>query len=77
MGDVNKIKQDRMGPAVKDIITQLNKSLGHEAGYFFLKELSQKLNDESVMILKEMGVDLDLMHLEQQISKMEKDMLES
>lgn len=74
MGPVNDIKLNDMGPAVKDLITQLKKSLGNDAGFFFLKELSNKLNDESVTVLKDMGVDLDLMHLEQQVSKMEKDM---
>lgn len=74
MGSVNDIKLNDMGPAVKDLITQLKKSLGNDAGFFFLKELSNKLNDESVTVLKDMGVDLDLMHLEQQVSKMEKDM---
>lgn len=73
MGNVNEIALNKMGPAVKDIIIHLNKSLGEEAGHFFLKELSQKLNDESVNALKEIGVDLDLMHLELQVSKMEKD----
>ncbi|MBS3778266.1 MAG: hypothetical protein KGY50_03110 [Candidatus Thermoplasmatota archaeon] len=74
MGSVNDIKLNEMGPAVKDIITQLKTSLGNDAGFFFLKELSNKLNDESVTMLKDIGVDLDLMHLEQQVSKMEKDM---
>jgi len=72
MGEVNKIRFKEIGPAVKDIITHLNQSLGEDAGHFFLKELSHKLNDESVGALKDMGVDLDLMHLEQQITKMEK-----
>lgn len=72
MGEVNEIKTKEIGPAVKDLITTLNRSLGDDAGHFFLKELSHKLNDESVDALKNMGVDLDLMHLEQQITKMEK-----
>lgn len=72
MGEVNEIKAKEIGPAVKDLITTLNRSLGDDAGHFFLKELSHKLNDESVDALKNMGVDLDLMHLEQQITKMEK-----
>jgi len=72
MGEVNEIKAKEIGPAVKDLITTLNRSLGDDAGHFFLKELSHKLNDESVDALKNMGVDLDLMHLEQQITKMQK-----
>jgi len=75
MGEVNNINSNEIGPAVKDIISQLNKSLGADAGHFFLKELSRKLNDESVSTLKEIGIDLDLMHLELQVSKMEQDML--
>jgi hypothetical protein len=75
MGEVNNIKSNEFGSAVKDIISQLNKSLGTDAGHFFLKEISQKLNDESISTLKDIGIDLDLMHLELQISKMEQDML--
>ena len=72
MGEVNNIASKEIGIAVKDLITTLNRSLGDDAGHFFLKELSHKLNDESVDALKNMGVDLDLMHLEQQITKMQK-----
>ena len=75
MTEVNKVKENEMGSAVKDIITHLNLSLGDEAGHFFLKELSHKLNDESIVSLKNMGVDLDIMYLENQVSKMEKDIL--
>ena len=74
MGEVNSIKSNEIGPAVKDIISQLNKSLGDEAGHFFLKEVSHKLNDESISTLKEIGIDLDLMHLELQVSKMEQNL---
>jgi len=73
MTEVNNVNVHEMGTAVKDIITHLNLSLGDEAGHFFLKELAHKLNDDSIISLKNMGVDLDLMHLEKQVSKMEKD----
>ncbi len=75
MIEVNKVNKHEMGVAVKDIITHLNLSLGDEAGHFFLKELSHKLDDESIVNLKNMGVDLDFMHLEKQVSKMEKEIL--
>lgn len=74
MGEVNNITSKEIGIAVKDLITTLYQSLGEDAGHFFLKELSHKLNDESVDALKNIGVDLDIMHLEQQITKMEKNM---
>lgn len=73
MTEVNNVNVHEMGTAVKDIITHLNLFLGDEAGHFFLKELAHKLNDDSIISLKNMGVDLDLMHLEKQVSKMEKD----
>jgi hypothetical protein len=75
MSDVNKVRIKEIGPAVKDIITHLNSSMGDEAGHFFLKELAHKLDDESVNSLKNMGVDLDLMQLEKQVSKMERDLI--
>jgi len=75
MSEINNVNEREMGPAVKDIITHLNLSLGEGAGHFFLKELSHKLDDGSIISLKNMGIDLDLMHLEKQISKMEKDII--
>jgi len=72
--DVNSIESKDLCPAVKDIITKLNSSLGEQAGHFFIKEISHKLNDESVSTLKTMGIDFDIMHLEQQITKMEKNL---
>lgn len=71
MGEVNNITSKEIGIAVKHLIKTLYQSLGEDAGHFFLKELSHKLNDESVDALKNIGVDLDIMHLEQQITKME------
>lgn len=72
--EMNTIKSKDLGPAVRDIISKFNTSLGEQAGHFFIKEVSHKLNDEAVSALKNMGIDFDIMHLEQQITKMEKNL---
>ena len=71
MKDVNSISSVEFGSALKDIINTLRNNLGNDAGHFFLKEVSQKIGDDSMSQMKLIGVDLHLMQLEQNISKME------
>ena len=73
--DLDKISQKDFAPALKDIIITLTHKLGDDAGHFFLKELSQKMNDQSVSVMKNIGVDLYLIKLEEEILKMEKTIL--
>jgi hypothetical protein len=75
MKDVNTVSHHEVGPALKDIIVTLTNKLGTDAGHFFLKELSQKLDDKSITVMKDMGVDLYVLQLEKEILKMEKSVL--
>ena len=75
MKDVDTVSYQKVGPALKDIIVTLTNKLGTDAGHFFLKELSQKLDDKSITVMKDMGVDLYMLQLEKEILKMEKSVL--
>ena len=75
MKDVDTVSYQKVGPALKDIILTLTNKLGTDAGHFFLKELSQKLDDRSITVMKDMGVDLYMLQLEKEILKMEKSVL--
>jgi hypothetical protein len=75
MKGLDNLAQNEVGPAIKDIIVTLTNKLGNDAGHFFLKELSQKMNDLSIIVMKNMGVDLYIIQLEKEILKMEKTVL--
>ena len=75
MKELDKLSRNEVGPAIKDIIVTLTNRLGSDAGHFFLKELSQKMNDLSITAMKNMGVDLYILQLEKEILKMEKTVL--
>ena len=72
MTDVNTIPKQEVAQALQDVIMLTNTSLGRDAGYFFLKELSRLMGDNYISEMKDIGIDLNLMQLEQQIKEMEK-----
>lgn len=72
VSDLDSVPSDQIGAAIQDIITTMDETLGKEAGYFFIKEISRNINDEYHSTMKDMGVDLSLMQLEHEIKKMEK-----
>ena len=75
MTNVNDISKNEFGSALKDILYGITENLGKDAGHFFYKEISQKLDEESISTMKDYGVDLGLMQLEQTVSKMEHTLL--
>jgi len=72
MSDVDSIPSSEVGKAIQTIIFNMNKSLGKDVGHFFIKELSQNIGDEYDSVIKDMGVDLNLMQLEHEVSELEK-----
>ena len=75
MTNVNDISKNEFGSAIKDLLYGITESLGKDAGHFFFKEISQKLDEESLTTMRDYGVDLGLMQLEQTVSKMENTLL--
>ena len=74
MRDLNNIKSNRLGDALYDIIRTMNIALGKDAGYFFIKELKNNLQDNYITSFEDMGLDLGLMQLEHEIKELTKKM---
>jgi hypothetical protein len=76
MSDINTVSSTQFGKAIHSIISSMNRSLGENAGHFFIKEIRNRLSDDSLTTMRDMGVDLGLMQLESEISRLEKDLTE-
>lgn len=73
MSDVNAVPPTEMGKALHAIIDSLNRSLGERGGHFFIKEIRSTLSDEYLSVMKSMGVDLGMMQLESEITRLERE----
>jgi len=76
MSDINKISPTELGEAIHAIIALTNRQLGENAGHFFIKEIRNTLGDNYLSVMRDMGVDLGMMQLESEISKLEQDLAE-
>ncbi|HIH00045.1 MAG TPA: hypothetical protein HA258_05625 [Thermoplasmata archaeon] len=76
MSDINSVPPNELGNALHSIIDSMNRSLGDEAGHFFIKEIRNKLSDEYITEMRGMGVDLGLMQLESEIYRLEREITE-
>ena len=76
MSDINTIPPNELGKALHSIIDSMNRSLGENAGHFFIKEIRNKLSDEYLTGMRDMGVDLGLMQLESEINRLEREIIE-
>jgi len=75
MKEIDSIPPNEVGKAINEVITTMDKSLGKDAGYFFIKELSRNIHDDYQTTIKDMGIDLSLMQLEREIKELEKRMI--
>ncbi len=75
--NIDNVKSRDVGRAIYDIITKMNDSLGKDAGYFFLKEISSSIKDDYHSTMLDMGLDLGLMQLEREVKEMEKNLSQS
>jgi len=67
MSEINQIESNRIGKAIQEIVDTYKTKMGKKAGYFFLNEFKEILGEEYYKILKEIGVDLRLIDLQNQI----------
>jgi len=73
MSDLDSVSSTEVGEAIHDIIFSMIESLGREAGFYFIKEIGHRIGDEyNKTIRDDMGVNLSLMQLEWDVSKMER-----
>ena len=69
--NINDIDPSELGKALQDLIDLLKKRLGNRAGYFFLQEFKQTLGERYHSIIKDIGVDLRLIDLQNQLQGMD------
>ncbi len=72
MSEINNVNSDDVGKALYDIIKSMNNNLGKNAGYFFIKELKNSIDDDYNTRIMNMGLDLSIMQLEFEINEMTK-----
>ncbi|MBE3135942.1 MAG: hypothetical protein IMZ43_00880 [Thermoplasmata archaeon] len=76
MSDINTVPPTELGKALHAIIDSVNRSLGENAGHFFIKEIRNTLSDEDLTVIKNMGLDLGIMQLESEVTRLERDLAE-
>jgi len=73
MSDLDSIPSTEMGKAIHDIIFSMIESLGRDAGYYFIKEIGHRIGDDYYTTIRgDIGVNLNLMQLEWDVSRMER-----
>ncbi|GAG22614.1 unnamed protein product, partial [marine sediment metagenome] len=72
MSDVNSVPPAEIGKAIHEIIYSMNESLGRDAGFYFIKEIGNRIGDDCYTTIRDdMGVNLNLMQMERDVSRME------
>jgi hypothetical protein len=62
--DVNDVEINEIGKATNDFMIAITKSMGKNAGYFFIREIKETLPFDYELAIKKIGVDLDLIQLQ-------------
>ena len=74
--EINNIEIEKIGMALKDFMKDIIFSMGKSVGYFFIKEIKESMSFEYEKIIKEIGLDLDLMQYQFITDKKESFILE-
>lgn len=64
--EINTVHPAKIGKVIEAIIQVILIDLKDKAGYYFIKEIKRNLSEEIIMKLKDCGVDLELLTLQQQ-----------
>ncbi|MBN2602507.1 MAG: hypothetical protein JXA91_00040 [Candidatus Thermoplasmatota archaeon] len=72
MTNLDSISKNDFGKALYDIVSSMNEVLGTDAGHYFIREIARSVQSNYSSIIKEFGVDFNLMQLEYEINEMEK-----
>ena len=67
VSDINYVESIKMGLAIQNLIDVLKKHLGKKAGYHFIREFRDDLGADYHSIIKNMGVDLRLVELQDEM----------
>lgn len=69
--EIDYVDPKEIGKALQNLIDLLKKRLGKKAGYFFLDEFKQTLGERYHSIIKNIGVDLRLIDLQNQLKELD------
>ncbi len=73
MSDMNNVPSTEIGKAIHEIIFSMTASLGRDAGFYFIKEIGHRIGEDcNTTINDDMGVNLNLMQIECDVSRMER-----
>lgn len=72
LSKIDGIGSNKIGEALHDIISTMNTNLGKDAGYYFIKELKNRMGPDYISTIEEMGLDLGLMQLEFEVNVLTK-----
>jgi hypothetical protein len=64
---INSITSNEVGRAIQSLVDMFKKELGKKAGYFFIREFRDNLGDNYHLIIRNMGVDLRLSELQDEL----------
>lgn len=67
--DINSVDSDTVGTVIETIIRVISMDLKEKAGIFFIKEFKNRLGENYVSEVRRYGVDLDLLQLERDYSR--------
>jgi hypothetical protein len=66
---INEIDSEDLGKAMQEIIGMVVTAMGEDAGFFFVKEIKNKIDPNYEIALRNMGVDLDFMQFSFEVDK--------
>ena len=69
--DINSVDSSTMGKVIETIIRVISMDLKEKAGLFFIKEFKNQLGENYVSEIRKCGVDLDLLQLERDYSRVQ------
>ena len=66
---INEIDSEDLGKAMQEIVGMVVTAMGKDAGFFFVKEIKNKIRPNYGIALRNMGVDLDFMQFSFEVDK--------
>ncbi len=66
---INQIDSEDLGKAMQEIVGMLVTAMGKNAGFFFVKEIKNKIGPNYGIALRNMGVNLDFMQFSFEVNK--------
>jgi hypothetical protein len=74
--DMDCVRPTEVGKAIQDLIDVLKSHLGKKAGYFFIKEFKDDLGNEYYSYIRDLGVNLRIAELQEELGKIDVDQYE-